>query len=324
MGRKPRLGSCGIIPRLGGVDYSEYLTDRPTSLKKALPCTFVLEALRGCVLHPHGNRIVVRCPMHQDSAPSLEVWQAGEWQKWGCWPCGLSGDVIDLLRALYPSLTFAQTVDLGEEAARALTASGWSGPTLQASVEWDFPRYKALLDRATELAPLADLIRAKSWQFDADFLADYYYVGGRGGEVIVPYYTRDLELTGMKHRRADGKDHLFAFPGSKLIGTFYGDHRLRSSGPVILCEGESDVWTAAWTAPDFSVLGLPAGAGTMPFRCAEFSGREVHLCLDGDAAGRAGARRWAEELAAAGADVRLWDLPEGQDVTSLGGPLWLL
>lgn len=307
-------------------DYSEFLTDRPSELKKALPITFVLEVVQGRRLHINGARVIVRCPMHQDSAPSLEVWQAGEHQKWGCWPCGLSGDVIDLLRALYPSLSFREALDVGEEMVAAKDRIGWTGPTLVAQVEWDFPRYKALLDRACDLQPVADLCRAKGWSFSCDFLDHDYYVGGRAGEVIVPYYTRDLELTGMKHRRADGTDHLFAFPGSKLIGTFYGDHRLRTSGPVVLCEGESDVWTAAWalTGTDFSVLGLPAGAGTMPFRCAEFQGREVHLCLDGDAAGRAGARRWAEQLQYEGADVRLWDLPDGQDITSLGGPSWLI
>lgn len=263
--------------------------------------------------------------MHADSSPSLEVWAVGDYQKWGCWPCGKSGDVIDLLRDLY-GLSFGQALSIGEQAIRAMQATKWAGPTLLAGLPWEAPRYRALLDRATDEAPIEALTEAKGWAFSPWHLRSKFWVGGLRGEVLIPYYTRDVELVGMKHRRGDGSDHPYAFPGSKLLGTFYGDHNLRSSGPILLAEGESDCWTASWTlqGTGFSVLGLPAGAGTLPFRCEEFAGREVHVCLDGDKAGRIGAQRWATELAAVGADVRLWDLPEGQDLTAIGGPTWLL
>ncbi len=309
------------------MDYEAFLkgTDRPGRIKRELPVTYVLEVLAQCQLHTHGQRAITACPLHNDSSPSLEVWQAGDWQKWGCWPCGQSGDVLDLLRALY-GLTFGQALDIGEQAVRTCRAVGWVGPHLTAAVEWDQPKYVGLMARAADQAPLETLMAAKSWPAPASWVRDHFWVGGLHGEVLIPFYNAELELVGMKHRRGDGSDHPYAFPGSKLLGVWYGEHNLRSSGPVVLCEGESDVWTASYVLRDasVSVLGLPAGAGTTPFRLDELAGRTVHICLDGDEAGRKGARRWADGLASGGADVKLWDLPDGQDVTSLGGPSWLV
>ncbi len=312
-----------------GFDYEAFLrdNDRPANVKRELPCTYVLEVLAECKLHAHGSRVVVQCPLHEDSSPSMEVWETDRGQKFGCWPCGKSGDVIDLLRDLY-GLGFGEALTIGEQAVRALKATGWTGPALLPGVPWEAPRYKALLDRAKDPTPADELCRAKGWGFSGSFLSGRYWVGGLHGEVLIPYYTRDLELVGMKHRRGSGADKPFSFPGSKLIGTFYGEHNLRSSGPILLCEGESDVWTADFALrgldTGFSVLGLPAGAGSLPFRCDEFKGREFHVCLDGDEAGRSGASRWASALLEGGADVRLWDLPDGQDITSIGGPAWLI
>lgn len=322
-----RLFKSGI----GDVDYEAFLleNDRPARVKRELPVAFVLEKLADCQLHVHGSRAVTQCPMHQDSSPSLEVWNVGGWQKWGCWPCGKSGDVIDLLRALWPSLSFGAALTMGERAIDALRSSGWTGPTLQPGVAWDSPRYKALLDTGTDHTPVNALVASRGWNFSAEYLRTKYWVGGRNGEVLIPYYSRDLELVGMKHRRGTGLDKPYAFPGSKLLGNFYGDHLLRSAGPILLCEGESDCWTASWVLRDtpFSVLGLPAGAGSLPFRVEEFAGREVHICFDGDDAGRTGAAVWSRALTADGAlhvDLHVWALGEGLDLTTVGGPTWLL
>lgn len=296
----------------------------PGQVKAGLPCTYILEK-QGHRLIPAGPRVATICPFHDDSAPSLEVYEGDGHQRWGCWPCGKGGDSIDLIRSFFPHLRFTAAVECGQLLMQLMVAENWQAPVLEAVDAWDEAHMRKFLaaGRPGTEEGVGALCAAKGWAFHWEFLAGWG-VCAVGGEVLVPYYTKVGRLTGIKHRRANGTDHLFAIAGSALKGVFYGEWMGDRGGPVVLLEGESDTWAADYVLPEHTVLGLPTGAGTQPFRCEEFRGRVVHLCFDGDAAGRIATQRWAEALRIAGADVRAWDLPEGEDVCSLGGPTWLL
>lgn len=65
--------------------------------------------------HRAGARWLVHCPLHRDHSPSLSL--DPERGLWYCWPCGVGGDGIALLRAVRGS-TFVQAVrELIETAA---------------------------------------------------------------------------------------------------------------------------------------------------------------------------------------------------------------
>lgn len=297
----------------------------PGQVKAGLPCTYILEK-QGSRLIPAGPRVATICPFHDDSAPSLEVYEGDGHQRWGCWPCGKGGDSIDLIRAFFPHLRFTAAVEYGQLLMQLMAAENWQAPVLEAVDSWDEAHMRKFLAAGrVDLSGVTNLCEVKGWPFRQDLLLGWG-VCAVGAEVLVPYYTKAGRLTGIKHRRASGTDHLFAIAGSALKGVFYGDWLPDKGGPVVLLEGESDTWAADWLLgkAGFTVLGLPTGAGTQPFRCEEFRGRKVHLCFDGDTAGRIATNRWAEALEVAGALVTPWVLGEGQDVCSLGGPTWLL
>lgn len=72
-------------------------------LKQELSILFILEQLG----HP-GNPCL--CPFHDDSKPSMDVY--GErLERWGCFPCGRGGDVLDLVSHMHPQLPFVEVKD---------------------------------------------------------------------------------------------------------------------------------------------------------------------------------------------------------------------
>jgi hypothetical protein len=102
------------------------------------------------------------------------------------------------------------------------------------------------------------------------------------------------------------------------LSALYGEWRDRGNRQVILVEGESDVWLAAWRTrdEDVDVLGLPSGASAKPRRewVEQMAGREVTIMFDADEAGRRAAATWASALLGVADVVRVAVLPEGNDV----------
>ncbi len=307
----------------------------PRRLKRECPIPWLLER-EGHRLELVGNQLVTQCPLHADSDPSFYVTDEGErgW-RWGCWPCGASGDVVDLIRALWPHLTFTEAVSAGMRGAALVKESGWQAPVLEASGVFNAPLAKQLLAQArTGVEQTANNIAAFLWTkqmlIDPEWLVREFDLSTLNGQLLVPVYSAARELVGVKHRRLDGSDHMFAFPGSALGDVLYGEDRagrpLRFIGepgpdwPILLCEGESDTWLASWLLKDepWTVLGLATGAGAPVRPAARLAGRQVHIVFDGDAAGRLGAERWYAELVRHGCSVRTWALPEGSDICSHG------
>lgn len=289
----------------------------PAQLKQLLPIPYVLERFGiAADLGPDG-KVHAACPFHPDTDPSFDVF--GEhYERWGCYPCGRGGDVFDLLQALGVTNGFNQ----GRQAVEALIVelgnSDYAGPRQAQPRLFDAA---AAADRVTrayfaEQHGLDKFVSEKGYPFDPEWLQLEFEVGSEGATVIIPHYDRDRVLVGYKRRTAETKP--IAAGGAKFTA-FYGEWKDKGDKPVLLAEGESDVWAAHFAVGDrFTVLGLPTGAGTQTAGLAErIAGRAVTLAFDGDAAGRGGLIRWATALKALGSEVRIVPMPDDTDLASL-------
>lgn len=292
--------------------------NRPAELKKALPISYVLER-HGVAIVSGEGRLHAVCPFHSDHDPSFDVypWKGGA--RWGCWVCGVGGDVFDLLRRIDPSLSWGTAVERAEGFLAEMLASDWQEPVMTPARDWDAIAAGRLLESA-RLSPVdavGSLIARKGWPFSAQWLIATWGVGGMGQETLIPYFSDKLELVGLKHRSAASPP--ISAPGSRLSGVLYGEWKgFRPRLPVLLCESESDCWVSSFRVGDrYDVLGLSTGAGSNPKAAVKLAGRRVLVAFDGDFAGRTATDRWVPDLQAQGCEVSRVDLPDGWDMAAL-------
>lgn len=297
-------------------------TVSPSQIKENLPVAYVLEQA-GHLLVQKGDILACKCPFHNDSDPSFDVFDDGK--RWGCFPCNVGGDVLDLIGKLEGLDKYGQQVERATELLEQLRNSSWTAPAVQQRRSvWEpeevaarilraqqadpGPLYQFLSDKAGSNPRLADV--------DPEDLRHTWGIGVEGDEIIVPYWTRTGELVAWKHRTADTE--IRAASGSRLKGVLYGEWLdTDPSLPVLLCEGESDTW-AAWSALDgYAVLGLSSGAGSHPNQAASLAGRRVVLAFDGDRAGRLATVEWTDALIKEGCTVELLPVPDGADLCKL-------
>jgi DNA primase len=86
-------------------------------------------------------------------------------------------------------------------------------------------------------------------------------------------------------------------------------------GTVYLCEGAIDTLTLL--GHGFSAVGIPGAKSFKPEWVEMFKNKKTILCLDNDAAGKAGEKRISALLKEAGLETEsFWFLPEGEDINS--------
>jgi len=293
---------------------------------KKLPIGYVLTRA-GVDLEEVDGVVKAICPFHPDSSPSLDIyWDDKGGERWGCYPCGVNGDVLDMIGKLNSVTAFGEKAKLARELLKQYHVDGWTGPK---------PGVKKVLDIDAVRARVANAGSAQTGTRDAfleaksaanpglamsgDWLVDWFGIGEELGSIVIPYWTRGGELLTMKYRTAHTK--AMSAPGSQFGDVLYGEWADRDpERTVVLCEGESDAWAAAYALrddPRYVVLGLPTGSGAHPKQAASLKGRNVILAFDGDQAGRAGNIRWHEALAEEDATVRLAPMPDGYDMAKL-------
>lgn len=309
----------GSIPAPGTM-YETALSylNEPAEIKQALPIAYILEQA-GIHVYDNGGSLTTLCPFHDDNNPSFDIFEFSGKQRWGCWSCGISGDVFDLIQRLWP-MGFRPSVDAAKRALAKMQAEGWKGPQLRDPLGWDETAASALLSQASAAyEPIEHLIAAKGWKITADHLLWHWNVRSQGKEILVPYLSMTRNLVALKHRPSTGNRPLISLPGSQLRGVFYGEWLEGDpSKPILLCEGESDTWHADMFLKEYNVIGLPAGVGATPSGLDFFHGTSnVVLAFDGDEPGRLGRERWREALQSVGCTVAYMDIPDGMDLTEV-------
>ncbi|MGH9200353.1 MAG: CHC2 zinc finger domain-containing protein [Vicinamibacterales bacterium] len=290
----------------------------PTRIKRTLPLEYVCW-VEGIALEPsYDGRLIGPCPFHNDEHPSFAVF-GDDLDKVGCWACDFRyGDVFDLLQRTR-ECNFKTAAKVANELLIRFEADDdWSRvPRVERPV-FDATKLMQLARQAwtsgiADLGAVRDPISVRTQEVDAAWLHREFFIGVvPPATVVIPHFTADRVLTGVKLRY--NCLPTYGVGGSRFP-QLYGIWRHREYVPVVLCEGESDTWTAAWRWPEFLALGLPTGAGTYPRPelLEQLRGRPTYIVFDGDESGRFGAARWAEAL---GDDGILVDTPEGEDLTS--------
>jgi hypothetical protein len=176
------------------------------------------------------------------------------------------------------------------------------------------PVVRYLKERGFDPAEIADLWAVGYSRKEAYCLSSY-------GRMVIPIYrlmNGRPECWGWQARRVRGADHepkYFTAPGLRKSSLLYGLERLESGkGPVLVCEGPTDVWRAGRDA--VAVLGKHASADQVRLLARHALGRPVVVALDEDA------RAEAEDLAAALAETRAGSVlhPDPSPVTVLALP----
>lgn len=275
------------------------------------------------VLHVHGHkpaaqeagRVLYHSPFRPDRTPSYTV----RWCPERGWRCGdlaygQEGDVLDLLRHIYPA-DGGDFPLLAAKARRYLErqqAEGWAAPTLSAPPPREVLEDKVVeVIRSAPLGALRDFLQGREGclsEVPAEFLRHHYGVAEIGESLLIPYTTPEGRIAALKKREpGEGTKSL---PGFKYDNLLYGLHMNVTDSVVLLCEGETDVWAVAYHLPHVIPLGVPTGAGRPPTegQLALLAGREVYVCFDADEAGDAGAALWPFPR------IRP---PEGKDLASL-------
>lgn len=307
----------------------EYVPSKD-ELKRELPLAFACARL-GIALDRDGNGL---CPFHQDSSPSFGVYanDRGE-QRWHCFPCGLDGDVFDLVQNL-ENCTFKEALGRVEELWRELpegyVAEVTTTPKARSYTADDMNRVVNDARARAEVQPGVLSARVGFVDVHQEALAakwDEYIRSTWGwgvtemGDVIMPHWSADSPptLTGYKQRKLSGERLSFGDYALQVYGAWLG----KVGNELLLTEGETDCVWAAFTAREeglsLDVRALPSGAGddvdpAWLKQVARY--RTIYLAFDPDEAGVKATWRWAAALSQAGMGekFRFCALPLGRDL----------
>ncbi len=309
-------------------DFPDYIPPKE-ELRTRLPLPYVCARL-GIHLNREGRAV---CPFHADDDPSFYLWEGDDGvPRYSCHPCGLLGDVFDLIQRS-GNLSFAETMqqaasfyaDLppGYEPPRLALPPPSSGPAdwghevQEARDRAAQPSHAGILSARVGYASVDDPNLCAAW--------DVYLRGTWGwgldadGTVLFPHWDADGQLTGCKLRKGTGARE--SKPGSRYTA-LYGAWLGRRYRDVLLTEGETDAAYAGWAAAqeriDLDVFALPRGAkANVETQWLTFlqGARTIYLAFDPDAAGVDATRMWIKALVTATfPNIRVCCLPLGQDL----------
>lgn len=296
-------------------------------IKARMPVTYVLYAAGHEPVDRSGRDLMYLTPWRQDSNPSLACYASdddGVVDRWRDMARSEGGDMLDLIGMLDSSReSFADQLAMARTLYVRFLEGDWVAPEPLPSVgSFDVDAARAEM---AEWAAQEDPGELESWMRERDdavsalpagLLRDTFRVSFVGGEVKAPFFDKDGEFVAYKYRRPGEK---FMSPaGTRGMWTvFYGEWLDDGERPVVVCEGEPDVWSGTGATRDYVFLGLPSGAGTRPEKMqSRLVGRRVYIALDGDEAGRDASTLWADYLREDN-EVFIVPVPEGRDLSSV-------
>lgn len=271
---------------------------------------------------------LVHCPAHNDSKQSLRltVSDAGK----VLLRCRAGCETKDVVAALGLTMRDLATMTAGDVdfTARATSQDVPASPADVAALAVKLDGYAARLADEDDLdSPAAMIYAADRFGVDADDVArlglGYADDLGGGPRLVVPFRDRDGVARGFQARALD-KDAAVRWLGPKSpdgaswakVGYFPG-----SAGfdEVLITEGPGDALTSA-ASLGFDTIGI-RGAGLVSNAAVVdevirmLDGRPAVVAGDGDPAGRRFSATLAEALSAHDLNVKVLDLPDGQDLS---------
>lgn len=306
-------------------DLPDYVPSKD-ELKAELPLAFVFARL-GLVRNGDGNAL---CPFHPDTTPSLGIYVAESGERCHCYPCGLDGDVFDLIQRFY-GCTFSESLEHARSFMEELPENYRAEYAVPVKKERTYDQSdieREVSEARTRAAQenQAGILSARVGYADVNQPAlcakwDEYLRGTWGwgitetGDVIMPHWSPDGQLIGYKQRKATGERLSYGTYDGQLYGAWLG---YRNS-QVLITEGETDCAYAGWLAQEegipIDVYSLPGGAGKpVKDEWLKFLSRyrEIFLVFDPDNAGVHETWRWVDALR--GKSFKLCPLPLGRDL----------
>ncbi len=283
-------------------------------------------AARGVELRRNGTRLVGRCPVHDDRAPSFAVFGT-DYETCGCFPCGFTGDVFEVSKWLGRSSTFPEAVaDVAATLGVYLPQSTAGTATRPATVP---PRPAKQPEPSFVLsAAERETIHAARLAFSDAFWAEEPIVDDIGASLGLDRETLRLASWGSSGLGLANGWLCYAYPhGLKwrnpdptgkfrfrwIVGKALAPWRMEWVTPetetVYVTEGESD--TLALIAAGLEADGTAAcvaSPGTSFLRewAQLFRGKRVILCFDTDQPGRTATASVAAILKGHAFEILTW------------------
>ena len=236
----------------------------------------------------------IRCPFHDDTTPSMRLYQDGHFH---CFACGAHGDSLDWVGYLL----FGQGYDPSKHLREVIDHLGGLGIE---KLPWLPPRATPIKRPKVAARQMGE--RAMQYHAaQADHSSAYWHERGLTDETItkfalgwdgrtqrytIPAIYRGL-CFGIKKRRSlheERQPEKYLQEYGSRVGLFNSD-ALNATDWVVIVEGEIDCMTMdQWGYPSVTTTG---GAGTFRPHWARFFAhcRNVYYLGDNDEAGRAGA-----------------------------------
>ncbi len=317
--------------------------DQIEAIKRANPIESIIAAYVDHLRY-YGERLVGRCPFHDDRQPSFNIWP--ETQSFYCFGCGVGGDVFTFLEKMN-SVTFSQACELLQTGAvkrrdfavrRCRVPYSRRGRGTLAQLDQED---RAILDAATVLYH-ALLMRSSTHQrllakrgISLEMIKRFKvgWCNGKGlrGHLQENRFdlakARRIGLLGENGEHFRGrvvvpeirKGHTIyligraARPGLKpkylalpLPKPLYGVQRVGRREEIFVVEGVFDWMTlTSWGYPTIALLGTRLGREGRSY-LEQF--RTVYLVLDTDEEGRSAATEIQRQL---GRRAKVVDLPKG-------------
>ena len=265
------------------------------------------------------DRGLATCPFHDDTNPSLSFYVDDNGnQRWGCFPCGASGDSFDLVQRV-------KHVDFTSAIRYVENLSGISRPVQLRTRELDEEGLSRLVSEARENARSSDGLLCVAASLSETPNEEYDQVlRGLGwgvredAIVVIPHFLVSGKLTGAKFRSPDGQK--WSYPQSSFddLYNFWSTPKFDFG---IVTEGETDLAHVVYTT-GLDAVALPTGASKLTRRwvteiCHRWT--RVYLAFDGDAAGQSATWRWVTALSEEGySSVYVMQVPDGEDLRSCG------
>lgn len=268
----------------------------------------------GVQLREEGGEFKGPCPFHADKDPSFTIYDSEDGQRFKCFGCGASGDILDFYQrwqstdkpTTLKDLAARAGVDLPDRPPQRRRRETPALPEPVSLADGDLQRQVSSLERNAEAMAFLqgqrrlsrEVIRRARLGYDtAQQRIVIPLLDPQGAVVRTRLYDWQKKHPGRKVIWGPGKEKPRLYPAWAL-----------EERELLLCAGEMDS-LAAWS------LGIPAITGTSGEKTwskqhsAALAGKRVTICYDVDPEGRDGARMVAENLVRVAEEIRILTLP---------------